>query len=313
MGKIYDALKKQTEKHLADADAEASVEAAATIERDTGESELGFHNQEAGKEPCCDIRQISGQGRTTEENVSDTKGKHKAIKEGTIDQNLVMYHNPNSFEAEQFKALRTKLFFNNSGIRPKSIMVTSAVPGEGKTFVSTNLAVSIAQTINEYVLLVDCDMRHPSVGGYFGLSDVGGLSDYLSKGIPLSKLLVKPLNEKLSILTAGRKTDNPSELISSKEMTDLLSEIASRYSDRYILIDSPPPNVVAEASAIAKQVDGILLVIRYGKTKREWIQEIVKKVGKEKILGSVLNRFDIRMPSYYNGYHKADAYRKYYK
>ncbi|MDL1968855.1 MAG: polysaccharide biosynthesis tyrosine autokinase [Deltaproteobacteria bacterium] len=227
-----------------------------------------------------------------------------------IDTNLVTLINPNSCESEQFKMLRTNLLFPISGKPPRTIMVTSAVPGEGKSFVAANLAVSIAQGINEHVLLMDCDMRMPTIHRSFGFGNVHGLSDYLSNGSFLSSSLLKTKVEKLTILPGGKPQHNPAELLSSEKMSKLLAEVKTRYPDRYIVIDSPPPQLTAETGAIARQVDGIILVVRFGSTRRELVEDTLEKLDKEKIVGVIVNRFDIQSMNY--GYGRYGKYGKYY-
>ena len=225
-----------------------------------------------------------------------------------INKCLVTLLNPDSFEAEQFKLLRTNLLFPVSGSPPRTIMVTSAVPGEGKSFVSANLAISIAKGIDEHVLLMDCDIRRPCLHTRFGFNDAKGLSDYLANGASISSILLKTKLEKLTILPGGKPYNNPSELLTSEKMSALLKEVKTRYKNRYIIIDSPPPQLTAESSAIARQVDGIILVVKYGSTNREIVYDLINSIGKEKILGVVINWFDMRSSSYY-GYGK---YNKYY-
>ncbi|MFO7557425.1 MAG: polysaccharide biosynthesis tyrosine autokinase [Desulfobacterales bacterium] len=250
--------------------------------------------------------------------------KEKTIREATrltaplspkdlnqYDKTLISLLDPQSFEAEQFKILRTNILFPSSGKPPRVIMVSSAVPGEGKSFVASNLAISIAQNIDEHVLLIDCDLRVPSIHERFGFEEVRGLSDYLAGRESVSSLLLKTRLEKLSILPGGKPPGNPSELLTSDKMTKLIDEVRSRYSDRYVIIDSAPPQLTAESAAIARLVDGVILVINYGKTKREIIADLVEKLGKEKILGIVLNRFDLLSSTYY-GYGKYSKYGKYY-
>lgn len=224
-----------------------------------------------------------------------------------IDRNLVALTDPGSFEAEQFKLLRTNLLFPVSGKPPRTIMITSAVPGEGKSFVAANLAISIAQGINEHVLLMDCDMRRPSIHSSFGFSNVQGLSDYLADGASLSSSILKTKLDKLTILPGGKPRHNPAELLSSEKMSHLLEEVKTRYADRYIIVDSPPPQLTAETGAIARQVDGIIIVVKFGSTRREMVEDMLEKLGKEKILGVIINRFDIQSKNY--GYGK---YGKYY-
>jgi protein-tyrosine kinase len=250
---------------------------------------------------------------------NDQKEKHepwfdesKAVFDSkNINRNLVSLKEPNSFEAEQFRILRTNLLFPVSGKPPRSILITSAVPGEGKSFVASNLAISIARNIDEHVLLMDCDMRKPCLHSRFGLGDVQGLSEYLCNGTPLPSVLVKTKIGKLTILPGGKPPKNPSELLSSAQMAALLEEVKTRYLDRYIIIDSPPPRLTAETGAIARNVDGVLLVVKYGSTRREVIEDMVDMIGKEKILGVVMNWFNLRSSTYY-GYGTYKKYNKYY-
>ena len=126
-----------------------------------------------------------------------------------VDPRLVTLLHPQGFTSEQFKMLRTNLLFPADGKAPRSIMVTSALPGEGKSFVAANLAVTIAQNINEHVLLMDCDMRRSSVNRIFGFGRVPGLSEHLSQNFPLPSLLLKTGIKKLTLLPAGTAAGQP--------------------------------------------------------------------------------------------------------
>jgi exopolysaccharide/PEP-CTERM locus tyrosine autokinase len=227
-----------------------------------------------------------------------------------IDKDLVALMNPQSFEAEQFKILRTNLLFPESGKMPRSVMVTSVGPGEGKSFVAANLAVSVAQHVNWNVLLIDCDLRRPSVHRQFGFQNVAGLSDYLANGTDLQPLLLKTGIEKLTILPAGKPPDNPSELLSSERMAALLDEAATRYKDRLIILDSPPPKMTAESGALAKYVDGVLLVVKYGSTPKDAATDLIRKLGRNKILGAVINNFDAGSARYHKKYYGGEYFRQ---
>jgi len=249
--------------------------------------------------------------------VYDRKAREKesfdvirmVFKNRDSDNKLVSLFEPQSFEAEQFKHLRTNILFPVSGKPPRSIMVTSAVPGEGKSFVASNLAVSIAQNIDQHVLLMDCDIRKPTIHTNFGFDETVGLTEYLSKNTSLSSVLLKTDVNKLTILPGGKPPQNPAELVSSNQMSELLKEVTSKYSDRYIIIDSPPPHLTSETSVIARQVDGILLVVKSGSTDRAMVEELLSMMGKEKVLGIVLNWFDMSSMKYY-GYNKYSRYNK---
>jgi len=314
LGKIYDALEKSKEKHNTSVAFDEKHDAAVSAEVD---------GENYAKKPVSLYRDInvSDASRKRINNVEDLKqvsgitsfAKTDVLYDDNhIDKNMVTLLKPQSFEAEQFKILRTNLLFPSSGKSPRTIMVTSSVPDEGKSLIAANLAVSIAQSIQEYVLLIDCDIRRPCIHTQFGFGDVPGLSDHLSKGIPVSSLLLKTKVNKLSILPGGTLHHNPSELVSSQQMSRLLQEVKYRYSDRFIVIDSPPPKLTAETSALSRQVDGVLLVIEYGRTSREMVSDLVKTIGKEKIIGIVLNKLDMRFANYY-GLGKYKTYSKYYQ
>jgi protein-tyrosine kinase len=228
------------------------------------------------------------------------------------DRSLISLLDPKSFEAEQFKALRTSILFPGTGKPPRVTMVTSAVPGEGKSFVASNLAVSIAQNIDDHVLLIDCDLRLPTIHKVFGITQNRGLSEYLSGEMELTPLFVKTGINKLSILPGGNPPANPSELLSSDQMANLIKEVRTRYNDRYIILDSAPPLLASESNALVKHTDGILLVVNCGSTDRDAIIELTDIFKKDKMLGVVFNRFDIRASSYFR-YGKYGKYHKYYK
>jgi protein-tyrosine kinase len=226
-----------------------------------------------------------------------------------IDPDLVSVVNPESLETEIFKVLRGKILFPASGKPPRSIMITSAVPGEGKSFVAANLAVNMAQNIEDHVLLMDCDLRRPTMHRIFGLGRVKGLSEHLANGNKIPDLLIKTGLGKLSLLASGVPPDNPSEVLSSAKMANLLDELKTRYQDRYLIIESPPPMLAPETIAIAKHVDAVIVVIKFGSTPMDAVEELIDNLGKEIIIGAVINRFDARTSRYY-GYRK---YGKYYR
>jgi len=215
-----------------------------------------------------------------------------------------------NFAAEQYKMLRSQLLFPAGGSVPKTILVTSAIPGEGKSIVSSNLAISIALGKQEHVLLIEGDLRRPSLATLFGLKNSRGLSDYLLEEDELSNLLCKTAVDKLTLLPGGRLTKNPYELLSSQRMIDLLEEVRDRYQDRYIILDSTPAQVAAETSVLSKFIDGIILVVRYGKSSRKVIRETVEKIGKEKFIGVVFNGLEGKYPNRYYYKYYGDTRRK---
>ncbi len=227
------------------------------------------------------------------DSVSDLPGlipsDNKRNKVLSLPHTLVTGLKPQSVEAEQFRQLKNNILFPEKGNPPRSIMITSTSPSEGKSFVAANLAVSIAQGIDEFVFLMDCDLRKPSIHSLFGLNDSQGLAEYLNGKKPLSDLLTKTFLDKLTLLPAGKIPPNPSELLSSDQMRRLIHEVKQRYSDRYIIIDTPPPYLTSETSAIARQVDGIVIVVRQGKTNKKAVFDLIDIYGRDKIIGVVYN------------------------
>ena len=250
------------------------------------------------------------QGTTTDEDQNIAAMPDVPFDGKRLSKNLVSLLDPQSYEAEQFKMLRNTILFPVAGVAPQSILVTSSLPSEGKSFVSANLAISIAMNVNKHVLLIDCDLRKPDLHRIFGFGDVPGLSDFLAERRSLDSLLLKTTVEKLTLLPGGPVPPNPSELASSERMSAMLEEVKYRYRDRLIVIDSPPPALTAETSFLARQVDGILLVVKYGKTPKEDIEELMETVGSDKILGVVINYLDMPFSRRY-GYGKYGKYGRY--
>jgi protein-tyrosine kinase len=212
-----------------------------------------------------------------------------------LDDKLVTFFEPSSMVAEQFRRLRTfiiKPWMDDKS--PKTILVTSAFSEEGKSLIAVNLAITIAIDLQSHALLVDCDLRNPSLSRMFGLQEEKGLSNYLMGEAEIPELLIKTPVDKLSILPGGGLQDNPVELIGSNKMKSLVQDLKSRYEDRYIIIDSSPILATTEPSVINKMVDGIILVIRSGETPRESVQQAMKMLEKDKILGVVLNNLEFK-------------------
>jgi protein-tyrosine kinase len=244
----------------------------------------------------------------TEQREDATKAAPEDI---VLDDKLVSFFQPSSMVAEQFKRLRTfiiKPWMDDKS--PKTILVTSAFSGEGKSLIAVNLAITIAVDLQSHALLVDCDLRNPSLSRLFGLQEKKGLSNYLMGDAEIPDLLIKTSVDRLSILPGGGLQDNPVELIGSNKMKSLVKDLKSRYDDRYIIIDSSPILATTEPSVLNEIVDGILLVIRSGETPRESVQQAMKVLEKDKILGVVLNNLEFQTEAMTRRYFGTN--RKYY-
>jgi len=198
--------------------------------------------------------------------------------------------NPHSPVSEEYRKLKSAVItFAQQEEFKNVIMVTSSISCEGKSIVSLNLAISLAQEYDLTVLLIDADLRKPSIHEYLEIKPDKGLSDYLSGDVPLSDLLIKTGIGRLSILPAGAPLKNPVELFSSQMMKEFLSEIKNRYHDRFIIIDTPPVLPFAELRSLTTMADGVLFVIREGAVTPENISEALQTLDTSKLIGVVYN------------------------
>jgi capsular exopolysaccharide synthesis family protein len=203
--------------------------------------------------------------------------------------------------ADHFRVLRAhvlKFLGKKSG---KSLGVTSSSPGEGKSLVAANLAVSIALDLKFSVLLVDCDLRRPSLQSTFSLSRGPGLTDYLLDKAELHECLVNPGIEHLVLLPAGSSIGNSSEMLASPQMLELANELKDRYPNRIVVCDLPPLLASDDTLTFLPQLDGCLLVVEERKTRTSVLQHTLDMLSDVDVMGTVLNRCDV--PSGYSYYY----------
>ncbi len=210
-----------------------------------------------------------------------------ANSKASWDERLQISTDPQLPLFENFRRLRVRLLY--SGQHPRTILVTSVMPGEGKGFVCANLGIAFSQDMENEALMLDCDFRRPSLAQLFGLSNETGLVDHLQENVDLSLLVRETAQPKLSLIPSGKPPKNPSELLSSAKMIGLINELSEHYPDRMVLLDTPPSIVASETSVLANHVDGLILVVRHGLAKKEQVKKFVDSVGAEKIMGLVYN------------------------
>jgi protein-tyrosine kinase len=213
---------------------------------------------------------------------------------------------PDSFAAEQFRKLRTEIFLKSPNPH-HIILVTSAVPQEGKTLVSLNLATTISQDKQRKVILIDGDLRRPSIH-LPNLQNSKGLSTFLSHEVPLSEILLKSDEENLWVIPAGPPSQKSSELLGSKRMEDLLLSLKQFEGETFAIIDSAPILSASESVMLSRMVDAVIFVVMADRTHREQVQRAIKSIDKQKIIGIVLNQIDQRSSNYYSGYHYNNKY-----
>ena len=226
---------------------------------------------------------------------------------------LVTQVRPQSQMAESYRALRTSLLLSNLGAPPKVIMVTSALPQEGKTTTSINCAVVLAQK-GARVLLIDADLRRPSIHKTLGMAPHSGLSNVLTGSATLEKAITQTsILPDLYVLTAGTPPPNPAELLASSYMRDVLAQLREQYD--HIVIDTPPSLSVTDAVVLSPRADAVVLVIRAGQTTKQALRrsrDLLTQVN-AKVVGVLLNAVDLSSPDYYYYYEYQGKYARYYR
>ncbi len=234
-----------------------------------------------------------------------------------IPPDLVTIHSPKSSATESFRGLRTNVFFSSVDVSPKVILVSSTGPQEGKTTCAANLAVTMAHCIqtgsecdvsgeaNSRVLLMDCDMRRPRIHELFEIRRDLGVSNFLVGTVDLENTLISTSVSNLDVMLAGHIPPNPSELLGSQRMRNLIDTLRKSY--HCIVIDSPPITAVTDTIVLSKLADGIILVISAGNTPRQFIQSGLDQLRSVngRIIGAVLNGIDM-------GQRGANRYQYYY-
>ncbi|HUE43403.1 MAG TPA: polysaccharide biosynthesis tyrosine autokinase [Candidatus Sulfotelmatobacter sp.] len=217
---------------------------------------------------------------------------------------LVAQHLPKSQMSEAFRALRTALLLSQAGHPPQVILVTSALPREGKTTAAANLAVTLAQ-LGDRTLLIDADLRKPGVGRLLNLNGnkYAGLSSYLAGVSSLDLVTVQhPAIPNLSAIPTGPLPPNPADLLSSHRLADAITELRTKF--KFIVIDTPPVMAATDAVILSVKADGVLMVVRSGETPKEAFsrtRDLLMSV-KCRLLGVVLNAVDSSAPDYYYSY-----------
>jgi len=218
--------------------------------------------------------------------------------------------------AEEYRMIKRPLLANAFGPNPvrkgNLIMVTSALPGEGKSFSTVNLAISIAMELDRTVLLVDADVAKPSLPHYLGFKAEHGLLDVLrGDSQDLSDVIMRTNIEKLSILPAGKTYARATELLASDAMDRLITDVATRYSDRLVLFDSPPILATSEAHVLASHMGQIVMVVESEKTPKSALREALSRIeGTCDVISIVLNKSALPTTGDYYGYYGYGGYGK---
>jgi protein-tyrosine kinase len=209
---------------------------------------------------------------------------------------VVTPHAPRSDLADQFRVLKRPLIANAAGKgaskirRGNLIMVTSAVPGEGKSFTAVNLAMSMAAELDHTVMLVDADVARPSVPAMLGFEPGAGLLDLLRQEADMASVLLRTNVEKLTILPSGKPHPKATELLASAAMAELLDDIATRYADRIVIFDSPPLLVTTESRVLATQMGQVIVVVQADRTPQSDVEHALATIESCQVRMLVLNQ-----------------------
>ncbi|MGL5820111.1 MAG: CpsD/CapB family tyrosine-protein kinase [Sarcina sp.] len=221
---------------------------------------------------------------------------------------FIVQKEPKSIAAEAYRTLRTNIQYSSYDSKLQVLVVTSSNPQEGKSITAGNLALSFAQD-GKKVLLMDCDLRRPTLHKKFSVSNEIGLGEVLvdDKKIPEVKHII---NENLDLLTSGKLPPNPSEMLGSQSMKLLLEQVREHYD--YAILDTAPVLAVTDSQVLATRADGVILVVEANKTKREHLQhtkENLEKVGAN-IIGSILNSVTRTKKEEYGYYYYGENKKK---
>jgi protein-tyrosine kinase len=294
MSRIHEALKKAAEERT-----------AQTANRTTADLvDLSIRDEVAGSLPV--IEDTHAKARIVEKQDPgvlrfEEFAKRCAQVTWKVDSETTVYsaHSNNSVGAEKFRTLRSRLYQIASAQPLKRILVTSSTPAEGKTFVAANLAQSFIRQENRRVLLIDSDLRASRLHLHVGASEKPGLSDYLRGDADEYQVTQVEKDGNLCLIPGGGEVSNPSELLHSDRMKQLLDRMSLIFD--WIILDSPPALAVHDASILADMCDGVLFVVRAGSTDFELATKASAEFREKNLLGVVLNRVE-----------KGDSYGGYY-
>ena len=276
MSSIEKAINKLSSQKKADSRArkseKQSMDAGDGIRNNPPTGKLPGQKESTNRAIEIDFFQLKSRGMLSpEDSSSQIAQEYRRIKRPVL---------KNAFSGEQLGIERGNL-----------LMVTSAIPGEGKTFTALNLATSIAMEVDKTVLLIDADISRAGICDILQFDPGLGLSDLLvDQSLPVNETLIRTNLSNLTIMSAGQFRPNVTELFASEAMESFVTDIANRYPDRVIIFDSSPLTVTTEASVLSSLVGQVLLVVEANKTPQQVVQEAIDLIGQDKAIGVILNK-----------------------
>jgi protein-tyrosine kinase len=292
MSRIDEALRRAGNQAPENADAPGALASLRTEAKDAIALAQEAYPVEGGEGPRAN------RPAGPDANVSNIQASQAAAKErpestlferidGRLNEKVVIDQNMNSSSREQYRRLAAVLHDAQSTTGLQVVMVASAVAGEGKTLTASNLALTFSESYQKRVLLIDGDLRRPTLHSVFRLDTASGLADGLLSATD-TKMLVRQVSTRLAVLPAGRPSSDPMAGLTSERMKRLLDE--ARQSFDWVILDTPPVMLLPDAHLMASMVDGAVLVVRAASTPHELVRRASEAVGRSRILGVVLNR-----------------------
>ncbi len=231
--------------------------------------------------------------------ISFTETRSLPLTPDIIDKNRLVAVAEDGAMADAYRILRTRVLQRMRANGWRSLAITSMTEHNGKTLTAVNLAISMAKEVNHTVLLVDLDLRRPSIARCFSNEPTPGLSDYLLRGMGISEVLFTPGIDRLVVLPGNEPLANSSEMLSSPAMTSLIQELKARYESRYIVFDMPTLMATDDVLTFLPQTDAVLLVVEEGKTLRQEIARAPDLLQGANLIGTVLNKSADPVYKYY--------------
>ncbi|WP_047537398.1 CpsD/CapB family tyrosine-protein kinase [Methylotenera versatilis] len=216
-----------------------------------------------------------------------------------LEKNRIVAHTKSDLNSYSFDSLRTQILQKMEENNWRTIAVVSPTPQSGKTLISINLAISIAHQPQKTAILVDLDLRRPKVATYLGIHTEKSMNDYLQDKAPLKDIMINPGIDRLVIVPTMKPVSKSAEILSSKKITGLITELRARYESRIVIFDCPPVLNSDDAMVLLPQVDCILLVIANGMSTQSEIEETLHHLPKANLLGVVLNKAEVESKAYY--------------
>ncbi|MCO6439938.1 MAG: tyrosine-protein kinase family protein [Nitrococcus mobilis] len=282
----------------------------------SGRTRQGARAQLPGRDNAEDERRVEPAQATSPSDMPEGSNIHVLDIEHMKNQGLLTPEDSRSNLAEEFRMVKRPIINNAFGTRSdfvrsgNLVMITSALPREGKSFCTINLALSIAHEVDRTVLLIDADVARPAIPRYLGIQAEIGLLDVLGgKDIDLADAIVRTNVPNLSIVTAGANHRHSTELLASEAMTQLTAEMAERYPDRIVLFDSPPLLATSEASVLAAHMGQVVLVVEAERVPQDAVRGALEQLKRCDVVMTLLNKAR-RVPGIDYGYGYGYGYHK---